>query len=74
VVAGIEQPYAEVPWFWTDQHGVNLQIAGAPTPGEVVNLVRRGNPEDGRFRVFQLDRDGHVVGARPSTTGATCAS
>lgn len=24
-----QQPaYAEVPWFWTDQHGVNFQVAG----------------------------------------------
>jgi 3-phenylpropionate/trans-cinnamate dioxygenase ferredoxin reductase subunit len=69
VVAGSDQPYAEVPWFWTDQHEVNLQIAGAPTPGEVVELVRRGKPKDGRFTVFQLDRDGRVVGGATVNNG-----
>lgn len=27
-MAGNPAPYAEVPWFWSDQHGVNLQVAG----------------------------------------------
>lgn len=25
---GISDDYCEVPWFWTDQHGVNIQVAG----------------------------------------------
>jgi 3-phenylpropionate/trans-cinnamate dioxygenase ferredoxin reductase subunit len=62
VVAGHEQPYAEVPWFWTDQYEANLQIAGAPAPGEVAELVWRGRPEDGRYTLFQLDCGGRVVG------------
>lgn len=24
------RPYVEIPWFWTDQYGVNLQVAGLP--------------------------------------------
>lgn len=29
-MAGDRSPYAEIPWFWTDQHGVNIQVAGLP--------------------------------------------
>ena len=29
-MAGDPAPYDDVPWFWTDQHGVNLQVAGLP--------------------------------------------
>ena len=29
-MAGAGKPYADVPWFWTDQFGVNLQVAGLP--------------------------------------------
>lgn len=32
-IAGPRAPYAEAPWFWSDQYGVNLQIAGLPVPG-----------------------------------------
>lgn len=27
--------YAEIPWFWTDQHGVNVQVAGLPDQADV---------------------------------------
>lgn len=29
-MAGKPTPYTDIPWFWSDQHGVNLQIAGLP--------------------------------------------
>ena len=29
-LAGLERPYAEVPWFWSDQYDLKLQIAGVP--------------------------------------------
>jgi NADPH-dependent 2,4-dienoyl-CoA reductase/sulfur reductase-like enzyme len=32
-IAGAAQPYAEVPWFWSDQLGVNIQMAGVIQPG-----------------------------------------
>jgi NADPH-dependent 2,4-dienoyl-CoA reductase/sulfur reductase-like enzyme len=43
-------PYAEVPWFWTDQFDANVQIAGAPDRWD--RVVTRGNPESGRFIAF----------------------
>lgn len=31
-IAGDPQPYADVPWFWSDQYDLKLQIAGLGTP------------------------------------------
>jgi len=45
-------PYAELPWLWSDQHDLNLQLAGLPQGDE--QLVWRGTPADGRFTVFGL--------------------
>ncbi|KAA9164523.1 ferredoxin reductase [Amycolatopsis acidicola] len=47
---------AEVPWFWSDQFGLKLKIAGLvpPDPGTVV----RGDPATGRFALFH-----HLGGA-----------
>ena len=28
-MCGDPTPYDDIPWFWTDQHGVNLQVAGS---------------------------------------------
>jgi 3-phenylpropionate/trans-cinnamate dioxygenase ferredoxin reductase subunit len=48
-----------VPWFWSDQHGSKLQIAGlTPAPDET---VVRGDPEAGAFSVLCF-RDGALVG------------
>jgi len=46
------QPAPEVPWFWSDQYDVKLQIAGLPFEGD--RMVVRGDPAAGRFSVFHL--------------------
>ena len=52
--------YDEVPWFWSDQYDVNLQMAGLPvTSGRA---CVRGDPGGGSFCVFAV-RDGRLVGA-----------
>ncbi|HEY8696969.1 MAG TPA: FAD-dependent oxidoreductase [Rhizomicrobium sp.] len=51
-------PYREVPWFWSDQYDLKLQIAGLAQPGDT--LVRRGDPAARKFAVFHL-RDGAVA-------------
>ncbi|KAB0265340.1 oxidoreductase [Microvirga brassicacearum] len=43
-------PYRAVPWFWSDQGDVKLQIAGITTGHD--HCVVRGSVEDGRFAVF----------------------
>ena len=49
------QAYAEIPWFWTDQHGVNFQTGGMPLLGE--RTVLRGDPASRRFTAFHLAGD-----------------
>ena len=61
VMAGQSAPYDEVPWFWTDQHGRNIQVAGLPA--EAARTVLRGGPTDASFCAFHLDASGRVVAA-----------
>ena len=49
------QPYAEVPWGWSDQFGVNLQLLGVPRSFE--QAVTRGDPAGGTFTLFYLEGD-----------------
>ena len=39
-IAGKARPYAEVPWFWSDQLGTNIQMVGVAEPG--MQIVWRG--------------------------------
>jgi 3-phenylpropionate/trans-cinnamate dioxygenase ferredoxin reductase subunit len=50
--------YREVPWFWSDQYDLKLQIAGLAHPGDMT--VQRGDPALRKFSVFHL-RDGVVA-------------
>jgi NADPH-dependent 2,4-dienoyl-CoA reductase/sulfur reductase-like enzyme len=42
------QPYAPVPWFWSDQYDRKIQVAGHPSPGDQVQVVD-GSTEEHRF-------------------------
>jgi 3-phenylpropionate/trans-cinnamate dioxygenase ferredoxin reductase subunit len=59
-MGGIEEPYSEVPWFWSDQYDLNLQYAGAGLPWDEV--VVRGTIGQLPFTVFYLDA-GRLVAA-----------
>jgi NADPH-dependent 2,4-dienoyl-CoA reductase/sulfur reductase-like enzyme len=59
-ILGAETAYAEVPWFWSDQFGLNLQIAGVPGPDDQV--VQRGHLGQGPVAFFHL-RAGRLVAA-----------
>ncbi|BEU21172.1 FAD-dependent oxidoreductase [Paraburkholderia terrae] len=50
---GLESSYEEIPWFWSDQYGVNLQILGDVSPH--ANLIVRGNIDARRATLFFLD-------------------
>lgn len=50
-IVGAAEPYAEVPWTWSDQYDVNLQVCGWPGPS--LREVWRGDP-DGDTTLFQL--------------------
>jgi 3-phenylpropionate/trans-cinnamate dioxygenase ferredoxin reductase subunit len=57
-LCGRPAPTAEVPWFWSDQYEVRLQIAGLPL--EVTETVVRGDPRSGSFAIFHLSENGTV--------------
>jgi NADPH-dependent 2,4-dienoyl-CoA reductase/sulfur reductase-like enzyme len=59
-IAGKGTPYDEIPWFWSDQHGVNLQMAG--TADGMVQSVLRGTMEAPAFSLWLLDAQTHVLG------------
>ena len=61
IMAGGETPYAELPWFWSDQYDINFQTAGMAERWD--QLVWRGKAEDGRFTLFYLDGGVPVAGA-----------
>ena len=57
-MVGKPKPYREVPWFWSDQYDLKLQIAGLARPTDTI--VVRGEPAARKFAVFHL-RDGAVA-------------
>jgi 3-phenylpropionate/trans-cinnamate dioxygenase ferredoxin reductase subunit len=57
-LCGRKPPAHEVPWFWSDQYELRLQIAGLPFG--VDRTVVRGDPESGSFAVFHLGAEGTV--------------
>ncbi|HEV3431347.1 MAG TPA: FAD-dependent oxidoreductase [Paraburkholderia sp.] len=58
-VLGVKTPYAEIPWFWSDQYDVNLQILGEIPAGMTPAL--RGSLEEKRATLFFVE-DGHLRG------------
>ena len=58
IMAGGDEPFAEVPWLWSDQFDLNLQIAGAGMDAD--ETVTRENANG--FIVFQR-AGGRLIGA-----------
>jgi 3-phenylpropionate/trans-cinnamate dioxygenase ferredoxin reductase component len=52
---GIPTPYRDIPWFWSDQHGVNIQILGAPASADTV--IVRGEPMCDKASFFFLSEN-----------------
>ncbi len=57
-ICGAPQIYDPVPWFWSDQYELKLQIAGLIEGAD--QMVRRGDPEEGKFALFHL-KDGDLI-------------
>ncbi|MGX9118439.1 NAD(P)/FAD-dependent oxidoreductase [Mesorhizobium sp. BHbsci] len=57
---GAGESHAAVPWFWSDQYDLTLQISGLSDEGSKV--VRR-DLDDGAFILFHLAEDGRLVAA-----------
>ncbi|MDQ2803868.1 MAG: FAD-dependent oxidoreductase, partial [Pseudomonadota bacterium] len=58
-ICGRPPPAPEVPWFWSDQFDLRLQIVGLPI-GAAEVLVR-GKPATGSFAAFHLDADARLL-------------
>lgn len=54
------ETYSAVPWFWSDQYDMTIQIAGMPAFG-TTSVVRETGTSSRVF--FALDNDGVLVGA-----------
>ncbi|HEY0358042.1 MAG TPA: FAD-dependent oxidoreductase [Mycobacteriales bacterium] len=59
-VLGADTPWTEVPWCWSDQHGVNIQVCGDPGPEDDVAV--EGELDGGSFTAL-FARDGVPTGA-----------
>ncbi|PDT53158.1 MULTISPECIES: FAD-dependent oxidoreductase [Sinorhizobium] len=57
---GLAEPVASVPWFWSDQYELTLQIAGLADGA--ATTVRR-DLTDGGFVLFHLDGEGRLIAA-----------
>ncbi|MFS0694528.1 NAD(P)/FAD-dependent oxidoreductase [Streptomyces nitrosporeus] len=71
-ICGEPAPYTAVPWFWSEQYGLRLQMAGlTAAPDETVTV---GDVAGGRFSVLCF-RGGLLIGAeslnRPADHGIT---
>ncbi|MBW8618898.1 MAG: FAD-dependent oxidoreductase [Hyphomicrobiales bacterium] len=63
---GASDPYQSVPWFWSDQYDLTLQIAGLPSEG--VTMVTRMLDDESEI-LFHLDAEGRLVGASGLSRG-----
>jgi len=71
-ICGKPAPTPEVPWFWSDQYDMRLQIAGIPF--DTSEIVVRGDLDAAKFALFHLTADGTVqaveaVNAAPEFMG-----
>jgi 3-phenylpropionate/trans-cinnamate dioxygenase ferredoxin reductase subunit len=57
---GKREPYAAIPWFWSDQYGLKLQMVGLSTGYQ--QCVTRGSVEGKEFSAFYL-KDRRVIAA-----------
>ena len=59
-ICGKLSQYDTMPWFWSDQYDLKLQMVGFAADGK--EAVVRGDPNSNAFMTFYL-ADGHVVAA-----------
>lgn len=52
------EPYAPVPWFWSDQYDRKIQLAGRPRPDDRIEIVT-GTVDERRFAAI-YGRDGRL--------------
>ena len=80
-IVGRAGPYRSVPWFWTDQYDIKLQMAGISQGHD--QTVTRGNPESNKLSVFYFRQNrllaidsinrplDHMIGRKLIAAGAS---
>ena len=58
-LAGAPKPYDAVPWFWSDQYDLKLQMVGLSEGHD--QAVVRGSPDEQKFSIFYY-RQGALIG------------
>jgi 3-phenylpropionate/trans-cinnamate dioxygenase ferredoxin reductase subunit len=66
LTGGRPEPDDAVPWFWSDQYGVNIQMAGHPHPADI--RILRGDPTNGSATVL-FHRHGRLTGVVTMNNG-----
>ncbi len=56
LLGGPPQPYQPVPWFWSEQGGMRLQMVGLLDPGPV-RTVRRAGAQPSSFSLFHFQKE-----------------
>jgi 3-phenylpropionate/trans-cinnamate dioxygenase ferredoxin reductase component len=56
---GANEPYTQLPYFWSEQYGLQVQLAGSRAEGDDVTVVH-GSIEERSF-VATYERDGRLV-------------
>jgi len=57
---GVEKPFLEAPWFWSDQYDVNLRVAGRVSGYD--HYVLRGDVDNYKFSAFYF-KNGKFIAA-----------
>ena len=57
-ILGSPEPFAEIPWFWSNQYDLRLQTVGLSTGFD--DTIVRGSPDHGSWSLIYL-RQGRVV-------------
>lgn len=51
-ILGRDEPFSQVPWFWSDQYNIKLQTAGVNEGYD--DVIIRGDPSSASFAAFYL--------------------
>lgn len=74
-------PFAPVPYFWSDQYGIRLQVLGSPRGSDEIHIAD-GSPEEGKFvalfgredrlrAVMAIGKPRQLMGFRPLLQAGT---
>jgi anthranilate 1,2-dioxygenase ferredoxin reductase subunit len=58
---GGDEPYAEMPWLWSDQYDCNVQTLGVFAPHQ--SVFKRDDPQGNAFCMLALGADGRLEAA-----------